>query len=94
MSLWKEILALSSSSLLSRDWTLRSNIHGCGGWCAWTRSPLLIPLLHQRWVGSASGLSSIALGGTNKDPIPESPIPGRNAGELPLWYLKVISGCM
>jgi hypothetical protein len=34
ISLWKEILVLSSSTLLSRDRTLASNILGSGGCCA------------------------------------------------------------
>jgi hypothetical protein len=52
MSFWKEILALSSSTLLSRDWTLASNILRSSGWCACllsgTRRPLRVPLLCRR----------------------------------------------
>jgi hypothetical protein len=65
MSLWKEILALSSSTLLSRDWTLASNILVGSGWCTCLlsrRSPLRIPLLHWQRLGAAFGISSIALG--------------------------------
>ena len=58
MSLWKEILGLSSSTLLSKDWTLASKILRSGGWCARllsrTRSPLQIPLLCRQHLGAAS----------------------------------------
>jgi hypothetical protein len=51
MSLWKATLALISSTLLSRYWTLASNILGSGGWCAClrslTRRPLRLPLLRR-----------------------------------------------
>uniref|UniRef100_A0A8C8C6V8 tRNA (guanine(46)-N(7))-methyltransferase n=1 Tax=Oncorhynchus tshawytscha TaxID=74940 RepID=A0A8C8C6V8_ONCTS len=57
MSLRKATLALISSTLLSRDWTLASNIVGSGGWCAHlrslTRRPLQLPLPEVAlfWVG-------------------------------------------
>ena len=67
MSLWKEILTLSLSTLLSIDWTLASNILGSGGWCAlllsWTRSPLRIPRLHWQCFGLPSGMSAFVPGG-------------------------------
>ena len=51
MSLWKEIFALSMSTLLSRAWALASNIFGSSGWCAHllsrTRSPLQIQPLES-----------------------------------------------
>jgi hypothetical protein len=53
MFLWKEILALSLSTLLYRYCTLASNILRSGGWCAprllsRTRSPLRIHLLRRQ----------------------------------------------
>ena len=70
MSLWKETHALSSSTLLSRDGILASNILGSGGWCVhllnWTHGTPSVPLLCRCCFGSASGISSIALGGANK----------------------------
>jgi hypothetical protein len=102
MSLWKEILALSSSTLLSRDWTLASNILRSGGWCACLLSRTKSPL---EYLFSAGGVleqppESVTLSWRvqTKDPIRESRIPGRNtgiAGELlPLWYPKLLLGCM
>ena len=85
MSIWKEILTLSSSTLLSRDWTLTSNILGSSGWRAClvsrTKSPLRIPLLHRRRLGAASGISSIALRGTNK---------GSNYGKSCWWVTATL----
>ncbi len=53
ISHWKDIRALSSQSLLSRDWTLPSRILDSGGWSAQhlnlTRTPALFPLLRFRF---------------------------------------------
>lgn len=52
VSLWKEIFALSSSTLLSKDCTLASNIFGRGRWFdllqSLTRMPAILPLLQRR----------------------------------------------
>ena len=70
MFIWKASLVLISSTMLSRDWTLASNILGSGGWCAClqslTRRPLRLSLLWRHCFGSASGISSNALGGSDK----------------------------
>jgi hypothetical protein len=70
MFLWKATLVLILSTLLSRHWTLASNILGSGGWCArlrsLTRRPLHLPLLWWRCFGSVSGISSNVLGGSDK----------------------------
>ncbi len=48
MSRWKLILALRSSILLSKDWTLASKILGRGGLCALFLSLLRIPARFPR----------------------------------------------
>ena len=72
MFLWKATCALISSTVLSRDWTIATNILRSCGWCARllsrTRRPLCLPLLwRQRCFGSASGIrSKVQGGGPNK----------------------------
>jgi hypothetical protein len=68
MSQWKEILALSLSILLSRDWTFASTILGSGGLFArcLTRTTLLLPFLWRQHLGVAPRMNGAASGSPNK----------------------------
>ena len=99
--LCKEILTPSSSTLLSRDWTLASNILRSGGWWArllsWTRST---EYLSSASVVLGRPLESVPLpcGVRTKGTPRESCIPGCNAGSAgelaTLWYPIVLPSCM
>lgn len=81
VSLWKKILALRLSTLLSRNWTLASIILGSDGWYAHllslTKSSLLVPLLWRRCLGAAPGMNGIASESSNKGSNSGSWISGR-----------------
>ena len=99
MSLWKATLALISFTLLSRDWTLTSNMLGSGGWCARLRSLTRRPL-------STSPTATVLCRPLGLDPISwvvvrkkdllrESRILGCNVCKLTLLlYPIVLPGCM
>ena len=74
-SLWKATLALISSTLLTRDWTLASNV-GSGGWCT------CICSLSSGGVVLGRPLESVQMPWKvqAKGPLWESRIPGRSAG--------------
>ena len=83
MSLWKKILTLRLSTLLSRNWTLASIILGSNGWYAHllslTKISLLVPLLWRRRLGAAPGMNGIASETSNKGFNSGSWISGRYA---------------
>ena len=87
MSLWNATLARISSTLLSRDWTLASNMLGSGVRCARFVCPFYGDVVLVRRLGT-NPLSWVV--GKTQDPLQKSHIPGHNVGKLMLLLYSIV----